>query len=213
MVKYLISLFMALLIIGCNKEENCPAEIRIPYWVSPIKSEYKLGDTIEIRSKFSSKIRDKNGNLFDFGSNEWTYNFALLPFEKFMGKYNNTSIYLNIINQDQLQLKHFLSEQDDSYFGSYNQFDDSLEFGIKGILIKTGIVRLSSGVGSGPPVEASRSCRSGWMYDPPFQILMNGGINYNLELMDEVDTSANNYIKNNPDKFNKEGGYLLKVTP
>lgn len=212
-MKFLLVILVSAWITSCSKEEKCPVEIRIPYWVSPVKNEYRVGDTIEISSKFASKLRDKNGNLFNFENNEWINNFVIITFSKIAGKYKNTSLYLEIIDNSQYELHHAISDTDDSYYGVYKRDGDSLEFVIKGVLIKPGIIRTGSGVGTAAPVEASRSYREGWVYNPPFEILMNDGINYNLELLDEIDTSGNNYIRNNPDKFNKEGGYLMKIVP
>lgn len=213
-LKIIVAIFILIFITACNKEENCPDKIRIPWEVHPIKSVYNVGDTLEFRSKFSANIRDVNGHLFNFGNNDWQNNFYIVVLDTIYEKGVQTSNYLKIVNSNEYNLQHFYSDISDDYEGMYKQEADSLTFIIQGVLIKPGIITPYSGVNSGPPLEASRNCRNNWTFNPPFQIIMNDGVNHNLSLTYEIsDSVAGASIRNNIDAFNKSGGYLIKVVP
>jgi hypothetical protein len=211
MGKYLW-LLLIFSLFSCYKEEKCPSVIRIPFNVFPIKSEYKIGDTIHFISKYPPILKDERHNEFNFANNVWNFNFSIRNFDASDG-YLNTSEYIFLFNQEYNKLEHSLTDSYDSYFGVAVNTDDSITVYISGVLIKEGIISTAISYDTGPPVEASTSCRKGWFYNPPFKIITNYGIYYHLELLYELGIAENNPILADPKSFNETGGYLFKVIP
>lgn len=212
MFKYILDIIIIVVLLSCNKEDRCPDKILIPYVIIPIKSIYYVGDTIEIKSVFSTRLNDVNGNTYNFTNTEWTNNFRFISSEVGNNKKLFTSKYISIFNIEENHLEHKFSDIDDSFYGTYNQIGDSLFYSAKGVLIKSGIIISGIGIGSGPPIEANNSCRSGWSFNPPFKVKMNGGVNYNFELQNDFLDKEGNAIKiANPQDFNENGQYFMKI--
>lgn len=214
MGKFILILITSLFVAGCNKESACPDKTLIPLWVHPIKNVYHVGDTIEFKSAFSTVLKDVKGNAFNYGMNEWQNSFAIIPLEPLGEKRTMTSEYLEIISLDQYPLTHDINQESDRYDGVYSREKDSLHFCIRGVLIKPGILRTSLGVGTGTPQGVSISCTKGWIRSSIFRILLNDGINHNLEVINEIlDENGNQKYFPDPINFNEHGSFVIKVIP
>ena len=130
---FLYILINSIFLFGCNREERCPDKTLIPLFIYPIKSEYKVGDTVIFVSKFYHTIYDNNGQAFNYNSNIWLNNFAIIPLEPIGSKNTMTSEYIRIINLDEYNLTHYNSDLSDNYDGIFDQKGDSLYFEIRSI--------------------------------------------------------------------------------
>lgn len=214
MAKFILLIITFFFVFGCYKQSDCPAKTLIPLSVYPIKSVYQVGDTIEFRSVFSPVLKDANGNEFNYGMNEWQNIFGIIPLEPLGEKYTMTSEFLEIINLNQYPLTHYISQESDVYDGIYSRNNDSLHFVIRGVLIKPGIIRTAFGIGTGVPKGVSSSCIRGWKNASLFRTLLNEGVNYNLEVIDEIlDEHGNKKYIPDPIDFNEHGSYVIKIIP
>ena len=104
-MKHLISISLVTLLIfsSCRKPEACPEEFKLPSaWLYPYDSVYHIGDTINISSKFSKFVYEKN--------TESTYNMENIIWTAGLGAFRidtgtvedasntNTKEYFEIVN-------------------------------------------------------------------------------------------------------------------
>jgi len=53
---------------SCTKQENCPRYFQIPFSVNPIQSEYHVGHTLAVISKFYKRVTAFNSESKEIGN-------------------------------------------------------------------------------------------------------------------------------------------------
>jgi hypothetical protein len=218
-----LSIFLIIAsLMSCN-QEDCPRYFQIPATISPAKSEYHLGDTITIVSKFHRKVLAFNSNqeelrYFDMQGILWEP-VTIIQKTDTIGAVATSSIQKNFefIYDPAYDYKYYnFSEGGDDIDGEYTYANDTFSLVVKLVAKRPGtfLLRQGSGILAGEsPQDYPGSCNKYDGFDVWVQ--MNGGIGNNIELLNESpDTHWNTwYVQQERDNklFSRSGGYCFKV--
>ncbi len=213
---------------GCGKkDEKCPEIFLLPVSVSPLKSVYRIGDTIEIVSRFhyllpgyhqddATKDRKKVGD-FDMRGIAWRPSAGIVRIDSI---YNNNTQY-SVIGIDFTFLQQTpnfslfqYSESGVGLVGEYDYSRDTFNLSFKLICNKSGTFLF--GIGSDNELRYAQPF-DGWCKRLRYytKYKMNENQNNNIEFLRESpDPHWNTWTLLDPQgRFHDRGGYCFKVEP
>ena len=220
-MKYLQFLFILISYTSfqcCIKPANkCPRYFEIPVEYSPLVEEYKIGDTLTLKSIFHKEVyerqTDKRYNLEGINW-DFTLNIAQVDIDSTDRVEENakTSEYIDFLAEDQekYNLRYYnYSDGGSSLEGEYIHEKDSFKIELGLVLKKTGIFL----VAGGPPIYQSKQDFPGKCKLTSFDVDVdaNEGKNNNVHLLKEsLHPHYNDWILKKPEERFR-GSYSYRV--
>lgn len=217
-----ISLFAGALSC-CTKQADCPRYFQIPAQITPLQTEYRIGDTIRIVSRFYKKVtafnsEEKEIGTFDMTGIKWKPVTTLFRTDTVQqaGK-SSLAQYFEYIKDPGYDYGAFYSSNNaNGLNGAYRYSNDTFSLEIKLITKRTGVflLRQESAVLAGPGEQQDFPGRCG---NNGFDVWvkMNDGANNNLDLLKaSPDVAWQQLATEDPERnFYRWGGYCFKVLP
>jgi len=216
-----ISIFLLFLLIlypgiGCIKFCDSPTGgyiFVLPHTLSPVKSVYKVGDTISVSADFSYHVMESRGEYFHLKNLGVGLSFLLIdlldsiPSSRVRG-FSNCEILLE--DDTNLFLDGFGPQ------GEYNYSEGRYRFGFKFRPLKPGFyalrqVSLSSGISQGLQIDFPGKCGNRTRVRAYVNLNEGADNNYHLLLHDEHALGMTHWWMQNPRHFKEDGGYVFYV--
>ncbi len=194
-----------------NKGAHCPIEFVVPGEVIPYRENYKLGDTILIRSKFHREVRESfwgEDVKYDLGGLDFQLRFDIFKIDLDSAE-RFTQDYVDVLpNNDFPPSAEFYSLGIVSYWVDYHFEKDSFYAELRCIPKDTGLYVLAFATGK----VLSREDFPGKCWtDPVFSVWgrLNGDRDNNIHLLKESpDPHFNTWILQKPKVRFYEGGFF-----
>lgn len=199
----------------CNPD-NCPREFEIPVNLSPANTVYKIGDTIELYSKFSKYLKEiKLNEYYNFEKTNVYIGIQCFKIDTLNNSRQSVfGNYMDYFIDDSIMLYagHAGSQGGDIIVGNCNLKNDSFYTKLKIFTSHTGIYCLLFGTNNYDQ-KFPGQCSWNDVYD--IQSKMNGGGKNNVDFLKEAKDSfyINWMLADSIDRFHNLGGYCFKVVP
>jgi len=214
-MKKVVIYYLLILFISCSTDD-CPTKFQIPAYIQPLISNYKIGDTLTINSKFYKVLQEANLNE--------EFNFEKHPPRVACGIYKIDTQHLTdisiinkyiqfIYNDSILANIKYLSGGQNVITGVFNYNKDSFYTEIKIKLNTLGIYLINFGSDNYDEPFPGQ-CKFHEIYDI-FTMMNNNRENNNLEFLKESpDSFYSQWMLEDPvNRFHRFGGYCFKVVP
>ena len=223
---FLMILWANAFAVSCEKKDRCPDVFEIPVQLTPVKKEYRVGDTINIVSKFHKEMKAFNYegehvNTIDMEGVAW------LPAVDF-NRLDTLTDTGKIASSDFRTLCQFLkdtccglslsdySHGGNSLVGEYQFARDSFFLRYRLILKKSGnyiVSHYSFNYAGSSPRDYPGKCPGQPGFNVNFRL--NAGEDNNVDLLaTSPEPFWNNYINSNKDNlFHNRGRFCFKVLP
>lgn len=211
---------------GCIKDENCPELFLLPVSVTPQKAIYKVGDTIEVVSRFhymlpgyhqddATRERRKVGE-YDMTGIAWRPSASVYRIDSLYShsEYSLIGSNFTVLQQTEGIAPFQTSESGVKLTGEYEFANDIFYLSFKLICMNTGTYFFEIGSHN---IERYAQPFEGWCkrlsYDTKY--VMNEYQNNNIDFLRESpDPHWNEWILLKPqERFHDFGGYCFKVEP
>ncbi|MBN8681970.1 MAG: hypothetical protein J0L99_04935 [Chitinophagales bacterium] len=223
---FLMILWANAFAVSCEKKDRCPDVFEIPVQLTPVKKEYRVGDTINIVSKFHKDMKAFNYEGEHVGTIDME-GVAWLPAAHF-NRLDTLTDTGEPAPSNFRTLCQFLkdtccalsisdySHGGNSLVGEYQFAKDSFFLRYKLILKKPGnyiLSHYSFNYRGSSPHDYPGKCFGQPGFDINFRL--NAGEDNNIDLLAiSPEPFWNNYINSNKDNlFHNRGRYCFKVLP
>ncbi len=200
-----------------NKGAPCPREFIVPGEVIPYRENYKLGDTILIRSKFHREVRESFGGVesekYDLGGLDFTFEFGIYKIDLDSAE-RFTQDYVDVLPNKEYPPSYFQFHSGYvNYSVDYHFEKDSFYAELRCIPKDTGLYVLAFATGK----VLSREDFPGKCWtDQVFSVWshLNGDRDNNIHLLKESpDPHFNTWILQKPkERFYDRGAFAYRVT-